>query len=65
MKELIKEPCEDALWCIGQARPGKLGTGRQDIIRPEPDVWQQIHYGIPFRLAKGFAILRKIQRGVE
>ena len=55
-KESVQEPCRDQLYCI--SRKDKLGIGRQDVMRPQPDVYQQINYAVPFRLAKGFSILR-------
>lgn len=56
--ESILEPCHKLLWA---SDAGKLGRGRQDVIKPEPDVYQQINYGITFRLAKGFAMLKEKQ----
>lgn len=49
------EPCHQLLWAKDA---GKLGRGRRDILTEEPDVYKQINYGIPFRLAKGFALLK-------
>lgn len=48
-----QEPCEDAIWPILKVRKG---SGRP--MQKEPDVYQQTNYGVTFRLAKGFAMLR-------
>lgn len=59
--EKPKEPCNAFLRSSSVSNPGQLGTGRKAVHEDEPDVYRQINYGIPFRLAKGFALLRQSQ----
>lgn len=60
-KEPVKEPCRSQLYC--QSRNLGLGTGRQDVMREEPDVQKQINYPISYRLMRGFALLHRGQFG--
>jgi hypothetical protein len=54
-KEKLKEPCRDLI--IKSLRV-PLGSGSKKPMLPEPEVHQQIRYGVGFRLTKGFSILK-------
>jgi hypothetical protein len=50
-------------FCIPEMKPKKQDKPKKKLTpmrpeRPQPEVHQQINYGVGFRLAKGFAILR-------